>query len=458
MALISCPECQKEISDSAKSCPNCGVKIKKKRKPIKKFHIITILTMAMLIIGMISAYFAMQLSEVEKNQVIRINNSIENELTKQLDNDNKESLVKAIDDVNAIIGIYDKLKWKQKIRVNGYSDINRKKDDAQKMINNIDTNSVKKVIDIINNIGEVTLDSRESIEKAEKAYSELPEELISRVDNAGKIEEANDTYNKLVEEDTKKKNEQLVLEIISLIDNLGTIDDSKDTENKITSIKKKYNLLPSDMQVGVSNYSAFLEKEKTYSELRKQNDNYNDAVKLIKEGELNNALKILNKLPDKYSVKGEKVSALKKKINNSAWVKLCGKWTSTSGQMRVTQVWDYDGSSEWWYYDFKKGDYYIDVKCGLKENGKIKVTVNGDIPIYTQYSTISEGVKQSLYSVSFSKNVNGMGTIRIDKYTTLTLSSSGISINYDFINPNESMNFTYKYTTHMRLGKRIKKY
>ena len=27
MALIQCPECKKEISDSAPSCPNCGVPI-----------------------------------------------------------------------------------------------------------------------------------------------------------------------------------------------------------------------------------------------------------------------------------------------------------------------------------------------------------------------------------------------------------------------------------------------
>lgn len=30
MALIKCPECGKEISDAAKSCPNCGYKIRNK--------------------------------------------------------------------------------------------------------------------------------------------------------------------------------------------------------------------------------------------------------------------------------------------------------------------------------------------------------------------------------------------------------------------------------------------
>lgn len=29
MALINCPECNKEISDTVKTCPNCGYKIKK---------------------------------------------------------------------------------------------------------------------------------------------------------------------------------------------------------------------------------------------------------------------------------------------------------------------------------------------------------------------------------------------------------------------------------------------
>ena len=31
MALINCPECKKEISDKAKSCPNCGYELTPKR-------------------------------------------------------------------------------------------------------------------------------------------------------------------------------------------------------------------------------------------------------------------------------------------------------------------------------------------------------------------------------------------------------------------------------------------
>lgn len=31
MALINCPECNKEISDTAKICPNCGYKINRRK-------------------------------------------------------------------------------------------------------------------------------------------------------------------------------------------------------------------------------------------------------------------------------------------------------------------------------------------------------------------------------------------------------------------------------------------
>lgn len=32
MALIKCPECGKEISDTAKSCPNCGYEKERQSK------------------------------------------------------------------------------------------------------------------------------------------------------------------------------------------------------------------------------------------------------------------------------------------------------------------------------------------------------------------------------------------------------------------------------------------
>lgn len=47
MALIVCPECRKEISDTASSCPNCGYRLKKKgKKKINSGRLILILIIA----------------------------------------------------------------------------------------------------------------------------------------------------------------------------------------------------------------------------------------------------------------------------------------------------------------------------------------------------------------------------------------------------------------------------
>ena len=42
MALIKCPECGEMVSDTAKSCPSCGYKIKKSRVKTILFYILMI--------------------------------------------------------------------------------------------------------------------------------------------------------------------------------------------------------------------------------------------------------------------------------------------------------------------------------------------------------------------------------------------------------------------------------
>ena len=49
MALIKCPECGKEISDTVKTCPNCGYK--KSKKEISKKKLIIIIILLIVIIG-----------------------------------------------------------------------------------------------------------------------------------------------------------------------------------------------------------------------------------------------------------------------------------------------------------------------------------------------------------------------------------------------------------------------
>lgn len=55
MSLINCPECQKEISDSAVTCINCGYKLKVISHKSKKVLIIGIITIV-LILGIVIIY------------------------------------------------------------------------------------------------------------------------------------------------------------------------------------------------------------------------------------------------------------------------------------------------------------------------------------------------------------------------------------------------------------------
>lgn len=50
MALIKCPECNKEISNTAKRCPNCGYKLPNNKKNIKKETKITLIIVILIII------------------------------------------------------------------------------------------------------------------------------------------------------------------------------------------------------------------------------------------------------------------------------------------------------------------------------------------------------------------------------------------------------------------------
>lgn len=64
MALLNCPECGKEISEFAKVCPNCGIKIRKSKKKI----ILLIFSIVLLAAVFIGLFFVMKIKK-EKMKV-----------------------------------------------------------------------------------------------------------------------------------------------------------------------------------------------------------------------------------------------------------------------------------------------------------------------------------------------------------------------------------------------------
>lgn len=57
MALINCPECGKEISDTVKKCPNCGVKIKTKKNAGNKLVFIMVICLLTIVGSITGTYF-----------------------------------------------------------------------------------------------------------------------------------------------------------------------------------------------------------------------------------------------------------------------------------------------------------------------------------------------------------------------------------------------------------------
>ena len=67
MALIKCPECGREISDTVKCCPNCGVEIKKQNSITDKSKAKNYILIAVSIILLIIAISLVASSEFKYN-------------------------------------------------------------------------------------------------------------------------------------------------------------------------------------------------------------------------------------------------------------------------------------------------------------------------------------------------------------------------------------------------------
>ena len=57
MALVNCPECNKEISDKSKTCINCGYTFKSNMKVNKKVIAFTLIIFCIILIVLLIVYF-----------------------------------------------------------------------------------------------------------------------------------------------------------------------------------------------------------------------------------------------------------------------------------------------------------------------------------------------------------------------------------------------------------------
>lgn len=124
--------------------------------------------------------------------------------------------------------------------------------------NTLDENEkadVKKVVKVINEIGEVKLNSSYKIKRAEKLYNDLSRKCQRKVENRKELKLARKEYDQLKAKET-----------IELINQLGEI--SLENRQRVEKAQKSYRLLSDDQKKLVNNYEKLKSSEKKLRELK----------------------------------------------------------------------------------------------------------------------------------------------------------------------------------------------
>lgn len=455
MAIMYCPECGKEMSDSLKKCPHCGFKFKKNKETNKKkklFVTVSIIVIVVCIVGIVGFMQASKLSDEEQTKVTEINTRINNLTQISFSGMEKSEIQSNITNLENLENDYNKLNWKEKIKIKGYNNVSKQIDKADDEIDKVINEQVKALISKIDSIGEISIDSKELLDEIENEYNNIEEDYRKKVTNYSVLKKARQKYNNIA-----------VSETISAINAMGKVELSNEFEKKLEKAKSLYDELSDDCKKQVTNIALLNDSKEKYRDLEGKKDELLSAKDDIKNGNLNEAQKKLKKLPSKFSYKGTTVADLNKKLNkNQKWVGICGKWDNTSGKAETgceSKTFDYRAAS--WSSTFDKGDYYVEIRCKINDDNTITIIGEANFMIFTDYSTIQAGLDYETKYVSFKKKISSsdMGkSIYIGDHTSITISEKSISAKYDFYSKNEDVSFNYTYVTNVKYGKRTEKY
>lgn len=142
----------------------------------------------------------------------------------------------------------------------------------------------------IDNIGKVTMESGEAIERAEQLYETLSRTKRNQLENYQILIAARKEYNRLT---------TAVQEAIKAIDAIGTV--SPESGQKIDAAREAYDALKKDkLESYVSNKASILEKaEAAYAQCASE-DLYNTGIALYEKGSYEEALEKFNAIVSDY--------------------------------------------------------------------------------------------------------------------------------------------------------------
>ena len=163
---------------------------------------------------------------------------------------------------------------------------------------------------LIEEIGEVTIDSGPQIEAAEQAIAELDAEQKAKIENLDLFDEAKRKYAKALE--IQKENDKKVKRVENRIENIKTV--TIDSWNTISIARREYDALDSDLQESVLNKDKLFESEAAFERLAIQT--VTDAIKQIgtvsleNEGAIISAKKAYEQIDESIQKKIENREAL----------------------------------------------------------------------------------------------------------------------------------------------------
>lgn len=128
------------------------------------------------------------------------------------------------------------------------------------MLENYDAD-VAAVIEKIDSIGEVTVESEAAIQDARAAYEQLDVRQKKLVTNYEVLEAAEAA---LI---VAKENAAAIANVVDLIDSIGEVTATQSSKRRIDRAREAYNELAPELQAQVSNYSVLTAAEARYAEL-----------------------------------------------------------------------------------------------------------------------------------------------------------------------------------------------
>lgn len=357
MALIKCPECGKEISDAVQICPHCGFPIKNHKKISGKLiGIIVVIVIFIAIVGFVIS--CNKLDETEKEDVSRVCDAISaiGEVSYSSDAE-----------IASAEELYESLSKKCKRHVENYDELVEARGAYDKL-------KADDTIKLISEIGEVTLDSQNAIDKAQASYDSLTEEQKKLVENVGDLKDANEQVSNLKIEDVSEK-----------IIKIGEV--TIDSQEKIQTARKSYDKLSDDEKNQISNYNDLTAAEEKYNQLAVETcitlidsigkvtldskDKINEAKKLYDS--LSNELRdkvanndVLEKASNKYKKLEQQEEERKRTLNPGNTFKT-SKWEITYKKTNISaKIYPNNTSGYYMYYYADDDSTFVDVVFQIK--------------------------------------------------------------------------------------------